>query len=468
MRALEERVRPHLLVLVAVLLVAALLMLPINISLGLAQASGTSVNPWWPAQGAQVSGTQPFKADVPGLSPDQYEMFWQVDGGGWNWMATNYTDYPHKEVAVDLSGWNWKGNGPYKITFIAQQHGAVIAERSVDIYVAGGQPASVALEFVEPQPQQQLQQSVQTGEVSREQVQTVAAAMAPATESYNTGHLKLYVDSNTPAARQASEWRQSRPSDAQKMDVLANSPTAVWLGGWSGNVEDTVRTIVGAAQQSGATPTFVAYNIPGRDCGGYSAGGVGSRDAYTSWIGGIARGIGSASAIVILEPDAAAALDCLSSGDKETRLGMLSSAVSILKSNGNTKVYVDAGHSGWVDSSEMAARLQRAGVGNADGFALNVSNFNSTSAETSYGSQISDKLGGKRFVIDTARNGNGSNGEWCNPWGRAIGERPTTSTGNSRIDAYLWLKTPGESDGNCNGGPNAGHWWADYALSLVR
>ncbi|WP_367651855.1 hypothetical protein [Curtobacterium sp. MCPF17_052] len=29
------------------------------------------------------------------------------------------------------------------------------------------------------------------------------------------------------------------------------------------------------------------------------------------------------------------------------------------------------------------------------------------------------------------------------------------------------MKTPGLSDGSCNGGPAAGQWWESYALALV-
>jgi endoglucanase len=146
---------------------------------------------------------------------------------------------------------------------------------------------------------------------------------------------------------------------------------------------------------------------------------------------------------------------------------MISDAVSILKAKGNIGVYIDAGHSSWIGADEMANRLKQAGVSKADGFALNVSNFESTSSNTSYGNTISSKLSGKHFVIDTSRNGVGASGEWCNPSGRALGVKPTTNTGSNLIDAYLWLKTPGESDGNCNGGPSAGTWWPEYALGLA-
>ena len=55
------------------------------------------------------------------------------------------------------------------------------------------------------------------------------------------------------------------------------------------------------------------------------------------------------------------------------------------------------------------------------------------------------------FIVDTGRNGVGNMrsdcSNWCNPRGAGVGRFPTTETGNSSIDAFLWLKTPGESDG---------------------
>jgi endoglucanase len=65
-------------------------------------------------------------------------------------------------------------------------------------------------------------------------------------------------------------------------------------------------------------------------------------------------------------------------------------------------------------------------------------------------------------------NGLRPNGEWCEPSGRALGDRATASTGDPLADAYFWIKRPGESDGTCNGGPVAGQWWAGYALGLAQ
>ena len=79
-------------------------------------------------------------------------------------------------------------------------------------------------------------------------------------------------------------------------------------------------------------------------------------------------------------------------------------------------------------------------------------------------------MGGAPFVIDTSRNGAGPapGDDWCNPPGRALGPAPTGQTGDPAVDALLWIKRPGESDGSCNGAPPAGAWWPEGALALAR
>ncbi|MEX2280866.1 MAG: glycoside hydrolase family 6 protein, partial [Gemmatimonadota bacterium] len=160
--------------------------------------------------------------------------------------------------------------------------------------------------------------------------------------------------------------------------------------------------------------------------------------------------------------------DCLSTADRGRRFEMLKDAVARLKSRPGTSVYVDAGHTAWQPAAVAASRLIEAGIAQADGFSLNVSNFETTASNLSYGVQISALVGGKHFVIDTSRNGLGPGSTWCNPAGRALGSAPTTRTGHPRVDALLWVKRPGESDGDCNGGPSAGLFWADYALAMAQ
>lgn len=273
----------------------------------------------------------------------------------------------------------------------------------------------------------------------------------------------LYVDPESHAARQVVEWAEDRPEDAQAVEVIASQPTAAWFGDWYDSISDSVDAYVSEVTSAGALPVMVIYNIPGRDCGNYSAGGSSDDSDYLTWIQDFARGVGERKAVVILEPDALS-LDCL----YESSIGLIAEAVSILKSSPELFVYIDAGHPDWVPVENMAERLKDAGIYEADGFALNVSNFYTTEENLEYGSALSEQVYNKHFIIDTSRNGNGWNGEWCNPSGRSLGENPTVETDDELLDALLWVKPPGESDGTCNGGPEAGDWWPEYALDLVE
>ena len=277
----------------------------------------------------------------------------------------------------------------------------------------------------------------------------------------------LYVDGDVPAGRQAEEWRSYRPGDAAIMDRLADQPAAAWFGRDTGEVSRDVDRYVSAATAAGDLPVLVAYNIPERDCGQFSDGGAASPDAYRRWIADVAAGIGDREAVVILEPDALAHLSCLSTGDQMTRLALLTSAVATLEDQPGVAVYIDAGNPAWIPVEEMAELLGMVGINRAEGFALNVSSHHATDISVAFAKELSARLGGKGAVIDTSRNGAGSNGEWCNPSGRALGPLPTTDTGEPAVDALLWVKTPGESDGTCNGGPPAGSWWPEYALDLA-
>jgi len=281
--------------------------------------------------------------------------------------------------------------------------------------------------------------------------------------------MPMFVDPNNQASVYANSIRSWDPSNASLIDKIGNQPQADWFGDWNTDVQSDVDNVVTAASNQGTLPLLVAYNIPQRDCGGYSAGST-SAAAYQAWIRAFAAGIGQRQAAVILEPDATALITCLSGSELQSRYNLLQDAVNVLKANNHTAVYIDAGHPAWISAAVMAQRLQQAGINQADGFALNVSNFYSATDNISYGQQLSAALGGKHFVIDTSRSGNGPtpDAQWCNPLGRALGPAPTANTGNSLVDAFLWVKTPGSSDGQCNGGPAAGVFWPNYAEALVN
>ena len=292
-------------------------------------------------------------------------------------------------------------------------------------------------------------------------------ALLQAGSSNPMANKPLYVDPNSTAKRQAETLRRSRPQDAAMLAQIADQPVARWLGGWVGDIGREVDNAVSTITRSGALPVFVAYNIPGRDCGQYSAGGANGSDAYRKWIRSFADGLRGRQAIVVLEPDALAGMDCLNASGQEQRIALLRDAVQVLSAQ-RASVYVDAGHARWKSAEQMAALLRRVDVESAAGFSLNVSNYIDNAANIAFGERVSRLLGGKHFIIDTSRNGLGSTKEWCNARGQALGIAPTTKTGHPLVDAFLWIKQPGESDGSCQGGPKAGAWRTDIALELSR
>ncbi|MFD9488479.1 glycoside hydrolase family 6 protein [Streptomyces sp. NPDC059991] len=275
---------------------------------------------------------------------------------------------------------------------------------------------------------------------------------------------------------QVLDWVRDHPDDPRRSLIerrIADQPTAVWFTEYDpGAITREVRAVTSAAAGQGRVPVLVPYAIPGRDCGGASQGGAPSPEAYDTWIGNFAAGLGRSPVIVVLEPDAIAQSDCLSEGERAARFASLARAGRAIHSaDARARVYFDAGHSGWRDAGEMAGLLRAAGAATSgDGIFTNVSNFHRTSDEVAYARRVLKALGGPArlgAVIDTSRNGKGAppGGEWCDPAGRALGRTPTTHTGEARIDAYLWVKVPGESDG-CRG--TAGSFTPDYAYDLAR
>ncbi|HET9955375.1 MAG TPA: glycoside hydrolase family 6 protein [Polyangiaceae bacterium] len=286
--------------------------------------------------------------------------------------------------------------------------------------------------------------------------------------------LKMYVDPESLAQLRVNALKTTDQGKAAIIEKIAKQPQALWLGEWNTNIFRTAQYNVEKAKDQGAVPIFVAYNIPNRDCGQHSSGGTKTKDDYRRWIRKLAAGIGDGAAVVIMEPDALPMIDkenCLSQEQKEERLFLLRDAVKVLRQNPKTIVYIDAGHPRWNPAEYMATQLKKAGIEFANGFSLNTSNYVGTEDNLEYGKKLSGLLGGVHFVIDTSRNGNGppsDPNEWCNPPGRKIGKPPTLETGEPLADGFMWLKRPGESDGECHGGPRAGVFWDEKALELAQ
>lgn len=221
--------------------------------------------------------------------------------------------------------------------------------------------------------------------------------------------------------------------------------------------------------RSAKTPLVAIYALPGRDCGGHSAGGF-DPTTYRSWIREVAAGLKGSRAVAVLEPDALALLGSCSG--QEQWLPLIRYAAQQLQAAG-VWVYLDAGHSAWQPASVMADRVAQAGIAYARGVSVNVSNYQRTNTVGAYGQQVVAELAkrgarGKTVLIDTSRNGAGppGDGQWCNPTAARLGM--TTRVVNAKsIDFVAWIKRPGESDGTCNGGPPAGQWWPTGAKRLM-
>lgn len=222
------------------------------------------------------------------------------------------------------------------------------------------------------------------------------------------------------------------------------------------------------------------------------------------------------------------------------RYAQLTHAVQALKAHASTKVYLDGTHSGWLGVGDITDRLRKADIADADGFFLNASNYESQQRITSYSHWISqcldlsarvswwqpsycasqyypadpndtttwhltdekyaaDYAGAgiapdpalmKKSIIDTSRNGQGSwtppanswpdPQVWCNPPDRGLGALPTLATGDALVAGFVWIKVPGESDGQCDRGtgsavdpargtkdPAAGVWFPAMARELL-
>jgi endoglucanase len=327
-------------------------------------------------------------------------------------------------------------------------------------------------------------------------------------------------------------------ADAAALTKMEATPQAVWFtGGTPDQVYKQVRRTMAEAAIEHAVPVLVAYDISGRDCAQYSSGGATDEAAYKNWISSFAAGIGGGKAVVLVEPDALGNMpsNCSVYGTSSypftdaERISELNDAVTALENDPGTNVYLDGSNSHWQSVGTITQRLIDAGVAHTQGFFLNVSNYQTDTASTLYGTWVSDciamatdpanwaygkeadcasqyypatvddpstwalttawyqqNMGGAvastHFVVDTSRNGRGPNtmqayaaapynqpasvvstlfaGNWCNPTNAGLGVRPTADTGVPLLDAYLWVKTPGQSDGQCDAAGGVRAW--DY------
>ncbi|KAF9885953.1 hypothetical protein FE257_012128 [Aspergillus nanangensis] len=287
-----------------------------------------------------------------------------------------------------------------------------------------------------------------------------------------------------------------------------------------------------AENAGGASPPiagqFVVYNLPDRDCAALASngelsiadGGVEKYKAYIDSIKELLVTYSDVNTILVIEPDSLANLvtnmgvqKCANAHD--AYLECTNYAVTELNLP-NVSMYLDAGHAGWLGwpANIGPAATLFAGVytdanspASLRGLATNVANYNAFSATTcpsytqesnvcdektyinNFGPQLASAGWDAHFIVDTGRNGNQPTGQvewgdWCNVKNTGFGVRPTTETGDALVDAFVWVKPGGESDGTSDTSaarydahcglaaalqpaPEAGTWFQAYFAQLL-
>jgi cellulose 1,4-beta-cellobiosidase len=327
------------------------------------------------------------------------------------------------------------------------------------------------------------------------------------------------------------EWRAEvesaaagAPAQAATVRSLANQPVALWVNSIDAAKNKVPRWL---DEARGKLAVLVLYDLPNRDCSAAaSAGelGPGDEGRYRSEVvdplAAQLRAHPDQRVAVVIEPDSLANLVTNAKVEKCAKSdalyrGAIAYAVSTLAMP-HVSLYLDAGHSGWLGWDPHRAKaaaifkdvLDRAGGAHKiRGFATNVSGYsvlrgddgrrlepsNPCPDELTYVEKLSADLAkvgiaDKGFVIDTSRNGRAGarskSSHWCNIEGAGLGERPRAAP-SPRVDAYFWIKVPGESDGtsdpkapgfdatcaspdSAQDAPAAGKFFPAYLLKLVE
>ncbi|CAI4211034.1 unnamed protein product [Parascedosporium putredinis] len=315
---------------------------------------------------------------------------------------------------------------------------------------------------------------------------------------------------------------QMTGSLAEKAKQVAEIPSFQWL----------------SARPTTPVPTpyaglFVIYNFPDRDCSAKASDGElhlddnGLERYQTEYIDPIAELVkeyDDIRTIFVYEPDGLANLvtnleDSQPKCQGAAEAYHLSTVYAMETLNfDNVALYVDGGHAGWLGwpgnlnltAEVFGNAFKEAGKPKSvRGVATNVSNYNAVLQrdrapaytdpnpnwdESRFHEALAPFLEEHEFpahfIVDTGRSGvqpagRESWGNWCNIKETGFGIRPSSNTPTELLDAFVWVKPGGESDGTsdeeavrydtmCSSNssvipaPEAGDWFQDYFEMLIN
>lgn len=296
-------------------------------------------------------------------------------------------------------------------------------------------------------------------------------------------------------------WFRSTP-DISKITEFAPSTRAFWLN--DGSFLTAMEDYVYDTANAGRIPVLVPYARPGRDQGMLSEGGFETFAQYTNFLEEIAGKLKLIDfpVVMVMEPDwmietilsvTEPTPDAIANG-----YVILEKDLAIVNQDGSetlskvtiqwdrqrwerlirifrdfagklpkqSRVYIDAGHphymglQGYYALEQLADAIQGSPI---RGIAINTANFYTSEANFAMGSRAFAKFG-LRFVEDSSRNGGlfSNSTTWdeidsCrfDPPNMDLGLEPVWAENSedsyanvrSGMDARLWVKVPGESDG---------------------
>ncbi|KAJ3125923.1 hypothetical protein HK098_008116 [Nowakowskiella sp. JEL0407] len=348
----------------------------------------------------------------------------------------------------------------------------------------------------------------------------------------------------------------SNTTRVAQFNTLKKYPTFTWMDTMA--ALDTLKGHLDAAgAQGNGSPIiaeFVIYNLPGRDCAALASNGEipkGGLDTYKTKYIDVAVSIlknkpSNVRLVIVLEPDSlpnlatnVGQLACDSTTQSEYPAGV-AYAIAKLSAIPDTTIYLDAGHGGWLGWPDNQQKIvpifqnalklaqQISSTAKIRGFASATANYspydgkgacparekcplqngkydyNDCIDESKYIVALNKVFSAASpalptyWVVDTSRSGQNTIrkywGSWCNIKGAGIGERPKTNPA-ANVDAFVWVKPPGDSDGvsekgaprldghcdptdtsvslgasgedSLSGAPQAGEWFEKQIIMLV-
>jgi len=285
----------------------------------------------------------------------------------------------------------------------------------------------------------------------------------------------FFVDTDSPSYL---TWRRSGGRKKDLLAKIALEPRNIWYGAFTkpaSQFRAKVRRPIEAAEGEGSIPLLTVLRALSTQCSPtYQGGGPKEDRATRAWYDKFASAIGDSRVVVAFEPDSLGTIDCHARSRRDDRKRLLRYGVTKLAELPNTTVYIEAGAADWFSPGQAARLLRAVGVGKVRGFMLNATHYDWTRNNIRHGVKISRLLGGKHFIINTAKSGRGPvhyrRGNrriniWCEPGLRGLGTPPTTETSHPLVDAYLWVNRPGYNQ-SCGGRKLA--WNTKLALSYAR